>query len=455
MDNEETKILNPNMGTEYTEEQDNSQKVAPKADDKKSDAKLFGARMAATAAGAALGTGMAMAADHLTHGAGEPQEAPEVEAKADDGVVEVDVNAGKENAETAATEPTAETQEAAAAAEPAAETHEPAAEVHEAATATVADAAAPQAQYASVQAAPEPVVVTINVNGAQDANVVSAETPAEHQAVMMTDEGIHVAQVDDSASFSEAFADARAQVGAGGVFEWHGKVYNTFTQEEWNNMSQAERAEWQSQVDYDDVIDTAQASVHTATPHHVTEAHVEEAPQAEVAHAEGQEVPENASYIDEAAPEVTASAADDSEVHVIGVAVQDNGQGGMATIAGLQSGDDMAMLIDVDTDGTVDYVVHDDNGDGQITQDEWHDVSSDGMNTAQVVGSYVDAAHQNGEDAIVTDLDTGEHYQITESEDGFGMASMDDSSADMGAQMACNDDMPDYMNDADPGMMDA
>ncbi len=32
---------------------------------------------------------------------------------------------------------------------------------------------------------------------------------------------------------------------------------------------------------------------------------------------------------------------------------------------------------------------------------------------------------------------------------------MDDSSADMGAQMACNDDMPDYMNDADPGMMDA
>ena len=239
------------------------------------------------------------------------------------------------------------------------------------------------------------------------------------------------------------------------MFEWHGKVYNTFTQEEWNNMSQAERAEWQSQVDYDDVTDTAQASVHTATPHHAIEAHVEEAPQVEVAHAEGQEVPEDASYIDEATPEVTASAADDSEVHVIGVAVQDNGQGGMATIAGLQSGDDMAMLIDVDTDGTVDYVVHDDNGDGQISQDEWHDVSSDGMNTAQVVGSYVDAAHQNGEDAIVTDLDTGEHYQITESEDGFGMASMDDSSADMGAQMACNDDMPDYMNDADPGMMDA
>ena len=152
---------------------------------------------------------------------------------------------------------------------------------------------------------------------------------------------------------------------------------------------------------------------------------------------------------------MTASAADDSEVHVIGVAVQENGEGGMATIAGLQSGDDMAMLIDVDTDGTVDYVVNDDNGDGQISQDEWHDVSSDGMNTAQVVGSYVDAAHQNGEDAIVTDLDTGEHYQITESEDGYGMASMDDSSADMGAQMACNDDMPDYMNDADPGMMDA
>lgn len=50
-----------------------------------------------------------------------------------------------------------------------------------------------------------------------------------------------LAQIDTGLSFGEAFAAARAEVGPGGVFLWHGGVYNTFTAEEWNDMSQAER----------------------------------------------------------------------------------------------------------------------------------------------------------------------------------------------------------------------
>lgn len=38
--------------------------------------------------------------------------------------------------------------------------------------------------------------------------------------------------VNDNMSFNEAFAAAREEVGAGGVFAWHGEYYNTFYEEE-------------------------------------------------------------------------------------------------------------------------------------------------------------------------------------------------------------------------------
>lgn len=47
--------------------------------------------------------------------------------------------------------------------------------------------------------------------------------------------------IHDDMSFSEAFAAARAEVGSGGVFEWHGHLYNTYTSSEWNSMSLQER----------------------------------------------------------------------------------------------------------------------------------------------------------------------------------------------------------------------
>lgn len=441
MDNEETKILNPQQGTENTEGLASAPKVeqeqkAPKADGKKA-AKTFGARMAATAAGAALGTGVAMAADHVAHGTDQHQEVPEVEAKEDDAADNGDAAAGKETVEAPAAQPTTET--------------------HEATMAAVETATPASAQYASMQPSQGGAPAAASVHTAQEATVVSAEIPSEQQAVVITDEGVHVAQVDDSDSFQQAFADARAQVGAGGVFEWHGKVYSTFYENEWNGMSATERAEWQSHVDYSDVTDAAQTSVHAAAPQHTTVEHVVNVRVEDAQPGAADAVPEDASYIDHDTPQAAAETPDaqDSEVHVIGVAVQDNGHGGMATIAGLQSGDDMAMVVDVDSDGTVDYVVHDDNGNGQFEASEWHDVNSEGMPTAQVVGAYVDDAHQNGTEAVVTDLGTGEQYHITETEDGYGLASMDDSAHDPNSQLACNDDMPDYMNDADPGVMEA
>jgi hypothetical protein len=60
----------------------------------------------------------------------------------------------------------------------------------------------------------------------------------------MLDNGMMIAEVDNSMSFSEAFATAREEVGPGGAFVWHGNVYATYTENEWNSMSPSERHEF-------------------------------------------------------------------------------------------------------------------------------------------------------------------------------------------------------------------
>lgn len=62
------------------------------------------------------------------------------------------------------------------------------------------------------------------------------------------EESLKVATVDDSMSFREAFDAARAQVGAGGVFTWHGHVFNTYTAAEWKAMSNHEKHLFAEQV---------------------------------------------------------------------------------------------------------------------------------------------------------------------------------------------------------------
>lgn len=49
---------------------------------------------------------------------------------------------------------------------------------------------------------------------------------------------------EDSMSFNEAFAAARQEVGANGVFEWRGGVYGTYYADEWENFSDEYKEEF-------------------------------------------------------------------------------------------------------------------------------------------------------------------------------------------------------------------
>ena len=214
------------------------------------------------------------------------------------------------------------------------------------------------------------------------------EIPEPDQVILANDEGIRYAHVEAD-NFSDAFVQARAQVGAGGVFEYNGQLYGTYTAEEWNNMSAQERA------DYHHRVFDSHASNHSD----VAYTHVDSTPNTEV-------VATNEEMI---APEPV-----DSEIRVLGVDVVENETGDMMHVALVECEGDQALLVDVDFDGTMDVLIHDDNNNGVIDSGEIYDMTDANVQVSDLM-----------------------QLQAAQSGDMF---------------LAANDDIPDYFNDADSMM---
>ena len=148
--------------------------------------------------------------------------------------------------------------------------------------------------------------------------------------------------VSEDMSFGEAFAAARAEVGPGGAFVWHGNVYNTFTAEEWDSMSMEEREEfgnhfnWSTQVGDD----------------------------AEMAEQSGEDDEVEVVAVN---PEDGDGLEAEADVEVLGV-VHDAESGANVGVMTVDGQD--VFLIDVDDDGTFDFLATDANQDGQITDNE-------------------------------------------------------------------------------------
>ena len=144
----------------------------------------------------------------------------------------------------------------------------------------------------------------------------------------------------------------------------------------------------------------------------------------------------------------------DDEVRVVGVAVQDNGNGGVATIVAVQKGDDQAVMADVESDGRIDVFIHDDNGNGEIEDHEVHDVRNENISTVNVVGAYVDEARAQGETPVVTNLETGQSHEIDITPDGGLQITGADEVVPEDNYVDASDDMGDYMDTTDAGLMD-
>lgn len=103
---------------------------------------------------------------------------------------------------------------------------------------------------------------TVLTSGAAPASQVTNEDNGHPD---WTDGNISVAtKVTDDMTFSEAFETARTETGSGGVFEWHGYIYSTYTEDEWNSMTAEQRTEYGSHLKWSgDTSDVAVAGSNT------------------------------------------------------------------------------------------------------------------------------------------------------------------------------------------------
>jgi len=154
----------------------------------------------------------------------------------------------------------------------------------------------------------------------------TTEDPAAEDA-QAADAGLHVATTHDEMSFGQAFAAARAEVGPGGVFHWHGGIYNTYTAEEWNSMTPEQKHDFAQQVQPE--IDAN----HVAAP---TDAH----PDVAVHHSADTTAHDDDVHV---ASDQTADASD-ADVHIVGYAEVDG---------------HLAVGLDMDNDGQADVAIID------------------------------------------------------------------------------------------------
>ena len=186
-----------------------------------------------------------------------------------------------------------------------------------------------------------------------------------------TDGEVSVASsVSDDMSFSEAFTAARTEVGSGGVFEWNGNIYSTFTEDEWNGMTAEQIDEYGSHFSWhsDNSSTETASSTHSSTSSHSAHA-TDEVEVSEVTQA---------SHTEE-----VAVVDVDPEVEVLGV-VHDEESG--ANIAGLAVDGQEVVLIDVNGDETFDIMGADVNGDQQLSQDEIVDISGQNLTVNDLGG---------------------------------------------------------------------
>ena len=238
-------------------------------------------------------------------------------------------------------------------------------------------------------------------------------TPDPEESIVATDEGVRVAQVNDDASFSEAFADARAQVGPGGVFEWHGKVYGTYYKTEWDAMSPAERSAWQKSVDYSDVLSDSHSTAHTGDTAHTAVHGNADTDHTEV-NVSGDTVDVNMQEGPTDNPGV-----DEPEVRILGVEVVEGPDGSDMIVGGMAVDGQEILLVDIDADGTFDVVAADFNRNGVLDDDEYANVEElfGGKVTVQEMQEAME--QQNALDDAMAHLDETPDYMSNANVDDF------------------------------------
>lgn len=192
-----------------------------------------------------------------------------------------------------------------------------------------------------------------NLNG--DIKPETTQTWDPHTAPMVS-----AGTVNENMSFSEAFAAARHETGAGGIFVWHGHSYSTFYESEVNDN-------YQPTVEYDTVE-------HHELPTHGHHQQTEIENNDNADHSETTINENSESSTESNNSQNTTEVTSNTNVPP----VSDHSQNNVTTsnepnIMGVdanQDGNTDAIFVDINNDGSADVVSGDLNQDGQITDDE-------------------------------------------------------------------------------------
>lgn len=143
--------------------------------------------------------------------------------------------------------------------------------------------------------------------------------------------------VSDSMSFGEAFSTARAEVGSGGVFVWHGNYYSTYTAEEWDVMDANDRHNYAESVN---------AAFGQSSPNreHDTTQDLESAQE--------------------------SSDSNEPEIRVLTVSAIDNNDGTETYVGSALVNGHYSEFQDLDGDGLVDQLLVDVNDNGIVDDNE-------------------------------------------------------------------------------------
>lgn len=187
----------------------------------------------------------------------------------------------------------------------------------------------------------------------------------------------------DSLSFKQAFDAARAQQGPGGVFTWHGNLYNTYTAAEWNAMNHREKVQFAERVTPQESLamaDSQQGSedvliVEDNSAEDVDEPLPEATPvvtNAEVADDDVAIVDDKTSepekLHDMTWDEINSTSSED--VRILGYREVEYGDGRSLRMQGLDVNGQRVAVIDVDKDGTPDLAMSDLNHNQQMDDGE-------------------------------------------------------------------------------------
>ena len=184
------------------------------------------------------------------------------------------------------------------------------------------------------------------------------------------EEGLKVATVDDSMSFSQAFEAARSQVGAGGVFTWRGNIFNTYTADEWKAMSNDDKRLFAERVKPEIPaadVDTKQVAENTPSQE---DAHVSD-DDVQIAANQNHDTEVHRNY--EAQLQTTTwneLAQEENDVRVVGFKEVEIGNGRSIAMQEIDINGQRVAVIDVDKDGNPDFAMTDLNHNNQMEEGE-------------------------------------------------------------------------------------